>query len=240
LNRVCRLAALALAILVIGLGAGSCGGGKKPTQPLASGADSDGDGVPDASDNCPSVPGERQYDGCPASPSDVCSGNSPYAHVRKWGNLAPTYMYATSLPQAWRTYVDYAANTWNNTGSRLQVRKSASVVAADVANDNRNVICYSDDNDASVLGRTYTWYIVSSGIVTEADIRLNSTAPMTVGGDASNYDVWSVLAHEFGHFCGLGHVSDATQTMYPNLAPASTSARTLCDGDILGIRTLYP
>ncbi len=50
----------------------------------------------------------------------------------------------------------------------------------------------------------------------------------------------SVLTHEFGHFCGLDHVNDVTHTMYPSIANGSEIYRTLCDGDILGVRTIYP
>ncbi len=227
---------LALALLV--LAALSCGG-KSPTRPEPE-ADSDGDGVPDASDRCPTVAGEAQYDGCPWYEYDVCSAASPYAlQGPKWADPAPTFACGTSLPLEWRAAADQAVATWNAAGSRLAIRKSAALVAAGTAHDGRSVVCYGA-LDPGILGRTYSWYSTETGALLEADIELNSQENLTLGGSPTSYDVVSILTHEFGHFCGLDHVSDRTQTMYPELPPGCTIYRTLCAGDMLGLRRRYP
>src|SRR5262249_18744881 len=105
--------------------------------------------------------------------------------------------------------------------------------------DGINVVCYGP-LDLPRLGETFTWYNTSTGVTTEADIELNSNADLMPGGSATTYDVWSILTHEFGHFCGLDHVDDRAQTMFSGMPPDCVIYRTLCDGDLRGIRARYP
>jgi hypothetical protein len=203
-------------------------------------ADSDGDGIPDENDQCPTLAGDAQHHGCPWYKVDECSGASPYAlYTFHWGTNTPTFYYDSSLPSAWRPYVDYAASTWNAVGTRLQIRKYTSIVSAGQQEDGKCVVSYGPLSGSSLAG-TRSWYNSSTHLTTEVDIVLNSSQPMSVGGGPNSFDVWSVLTHEFGHFCGLGHVDDRTHTMYPSIPPGCIIYRTLCDGDRLGLRMQYP
>lgn len=218
------------------LGLASCDTPNNPTQPPL---DTDGDGTPDSRDACVSLPGDAQLNGCPWYMVDVCSGASPNTLNEKWSTLTPAFYYSSSLPTAWRAWVDFGAMKWNEAGSRLRIKKYSTIVSAGVANDQKSVICYGPiDNIA--LGRCYTWINRSNGQVVERDIKLNSNMPLLVGASPSGYDLASVLTHEFGHFCGLGHVLDQTHTMYPSIPKNCTIYRTLCAGDVAGLRKLYP
>jgi hypothetical protein len=171
---------------------------------------------------------------------DVCSGASPFQLAGyRWAVPSPSFAYSTSLPSTWRPSVDAGAATWNGAGSSLRIVKQTTIVGADVAKDNRNVVCFGS-LPSGVLGTTYTWYSTGTGLISEADIKLSSTASMSVGGSRTSVDVQSVITHEFGHFAGLDHVTDVTHTMYSAIPANSTIYRTLCDGDVAGVRNLYP
>jgi hypothetical protein len=173
-------------------------------------------------------------------PGDVCSGASPYTLAGyHWSAAAATYAYGSSLPGGWRASVDAAVATWNAAGSRLRIARDPVNGGATSARDGKSVVCV-DALPSGVLGTTYTWYDTRTHTVTEADVVLTNAFPMTVGGSATSVDVQSVLTHEFGHFAGLDHVNDVTHTMYPSIPNGSQIYRTLCDGDLLGVRTLYP
>ena len=176
----------------------------------------------------------------PPPAGDVCSGAAPYTLAGyHWAGAAATYAYGSSLPSAWRGSADAAAATWNAAGSKLKIARDPVAGGADAVKDGKSVVCFGT-LPSGILGTTYTWYNTSTHVVSEADIKLTSAIPMTLGGSASSVDVQSVLTHEFGHFVGLDHVTDITQTMYPSIPNNSTIYRTLCDGDELGIRTVYP
>jgi hypothetical protein len=55
------------------------------------------------------------------------------------------------------------------------------------------------------------------------------------------YDVQGVMAHEAGHVFGLNHVAQASaQVMKPNSSTCETSQRLLGNGDLAGMKYLYP
>ena len=181
--------------------------------------------------------------GAPPQPpiaGDVCSGASPYTLAGyHWPGAAATYAYGANLPSGWRASVDAAAATWNGAGSKLHITRDPVTGGSASVRDGKSIVCMGS-LPSGVLATTYTWYNTSTHVCSEADIVLTTAASMTVGGTPSSVDVQSVLAHEFGHFCGLDHVSDVTHTMYPSIPDNSEIYRTLCDGDLLGVRTIYP
>lgn len=92
-----------------------------------------------------------------------------------------------------------------------------------------------------LLGWTCYWW-GNGGSMIAFDTRLQSSADMVIHlpkGCRNRWDLQSVATHEFGHAIGLGHVSNASQTMH-GVAPAcSTAPRTLGRGDRLGLQRLY-
>lgn len=231
-------------LVLLALSASSCDKDEN-NSPSAPPVDSDGDGITDKKDDCPSLFGEAQYNGCPYYKVDVCSGYAPYSFSPyKWSNLTPVFYYGTSLPAAWRVYADYAASTWNSVGSKLTIMRNTTPVAANVALDGKSVVCYgpieTEPGETVPWGVTCWWYNASTHYLIEVDIKLNSNMNITIGGSATAGDAWSILTHEFGHFCGLNHVNDRTHTMYTSMPPGCIIYRTLCAGDNLGLRQLYP
>jgi hypothetical protein len=74
--------------------------------------------------------------------------------------------------------------------------------------DGANVIGFLSRPDLDrVLGMATFTYDLTTGVISESDIFLNSIFPWTVAdvGDPSRYDAQSVLTHEIGHLLGLGH-----------------------------------
>lgn len=176
----------------------------------------------------------------PPVSGDACSGASPYTLAGyHWAGAAAAYEYGANLPSGWQGSVDAAAGTWNGAGSRLRISHDPATGGTSSVRDGKNIVCMGS-LPSGVLATTYTWYSTSTHVASEADIVLSNTQSMTVGGSPASVDVQSVLTHEFGHFAGLDHVSDVTHTMYPSIPNASRIYRTLCDGDILGVRTVYP
>lgn len=70
------------------------------------------------------------------------------------------------------------------------------------------------------------------GRILDADISLNTQA-------LSGADLQNVATHEVGHVIGLGHTTLASSTMYGDYQPGETLKRTLDEGDIDAVCTLY-
>jgi hypothetical protein len=112
---------------------------------------------------------------------------------------------------------------------------------------NQNVIIFHDDvwpyNDANnTLGLTTITYDPDTGELDDADMEINSTVPLTVGGavPTDGYDFQSIITHETGHFFGMAHSTEDTATMFAHYTPGSTEMRLLKDDDMAGICSIYP
>jgi hypothetical protein len=114
---------------------------------------------------------------------------------------------------------------------------------------NINVVVFRDDGwpaDSRHAGHVYALTTVSyhpeTGDIVDADIEVNSAAPMmlTTRVDAPEVDLASILVHETGHFLGLGHSADGDATMYPFYTPGETAVRSLTADDAAGICAIYP
>jgi hypothetical protein len=97
--------------------------------------------------------------------------------------------------------------------------------------------------DQSALATTFLTYRTTTGQAIEADIVINgihySWSPVE---DAcrNSYDLQNVIAHEAGHFFGMGHSDDETEsTMFPSAGACEIGKRSLHDDDIAGITELY-
>lgn len=103
--------------------------------------------------------------------------------------------------------------------------------------DNLNSVSFGDYDEAGVLGVTAIWF--KGKTIYEYDIMLDTD--YFPGGQELDFDLETVLLHEFGHAAGLGDLYDTAcqdQVMYGILAMGQVKM-VLQDGDIEGITTLY-
>jgi hypothetical protein len=127
-------------------------------------------------------------------------------------------------------------------------------------NDGLSTISWEDPQNlltAGTLAATTTGYYATSPVevvngtsfarITDSDIVGNNNIDFTSYADAdangangNQYDLDSILVHEFGHALGLSHSSVATQvTMYPSIGANDFSKATLDDDDVNGGRFIY-
>lgn len=113
-----------------------------------------------------------------------------------------------------------------------------------LASDLKNVVDSGAVATTTTLAQACT-YRTSVEIVS-ADIRVNSaktwyTGLSVTGCTGGSYDLQGVVTHEVGHLYGLNHVAGSTQqVMKPTSATCETSQRTLGNGDLAGMKYLYP
>ena len=113
------------------------------------------------------------------------------------------------------------------------------------ADENVNVMMLHDEgwpDASSVIGLTTPSGGTESGLLFDADLEINSqdfdfsAAAMTSGG----LKLEQVLAHEVGHFLGLGHsdAPEALMSIHYQMLPRS--AQLLTDDDIAAVCLAYP
>ena len=225
--------------------------------------DTDGDGLPDGVDACPTEAPllgqvDRDYDGCPDS-------TSSFRFVKFWSadQLPVNYeIDAAGDPRIGDgsdlTEVAAGFNAWTAvpgvplTGG--QVTPPGGALSNAVSGDGRNSITFSDPDgflygilaitptttvtgDTMIGGRTYR-----PGEIVDADMLFNtaffefSTPTFNPGPQA--FDIRSVATHEFGHFFGMSHSSVSTSTMF-YVVPRGTGARSLEEDDLVLTRRGY-
>jgi hypothetical protein len=119
----------------------------------------------------------------------------------------------------------------------------------DLDNDGDNVVSFGD-LPRGTLATTCIWFVSNPSDydeVTESDIKINKVdSRWTVNprprSCRKEYDLQSVMTHEWGHTFGLGHVSESRHgklTMSPFIGACQKSERTLGRGDVIGLNRKY-
>jgi hypothetical protein len=137
-----------------------------------------------------------------------------------------------------------AANTWNNAGAKFIFSYGGATNITNTtgsAADGINSINWSTNfpSGSTTLAQTTYWYSIPSGNITECDCVFNanktwSTAAVTPPGQ---FDVETVMLHEFGHYLSLDH-SSVPAVMQPSVS-SGTQRRVLTADDINGIIAIY-
>lgn len=92
---------------------------------------------------------------------------------------------------------------------------------------------------AGSLATTTFWYNATTGDILEVDCVLNDNLTWSVGTPtpAGQYDVESIMLHQFGHYLSIGH-STPPAIMQPTV-PSGTQRRLLTVDDQYGIESIY-
>lgn len=136
------------------------------------------------------------------------------------------------------THFNHACYPWNEASGFSLVRRDATTRHSKTAyplRDGMNAIYAVTVSDTYVA--QCTWYY-SGNYVIEADINLNMSYRWANSAQSGCYDVWSVFMHEVGHSVGLGHSSEQSAVMYPEVRTNYTR-RSLSNDDRLGILAIY-
>jgi len=119
----------------------------------------------------------------------------------------------------------------------------------DEESETRNAVALSEEwaYDPDAIAFTITTF-TSDGILQDADIELNGEAfdfvlaELDCGGE--QMDLGNVMTHEIGHLLGLAHPpatpSNQATTMFASSKPCETTKRSLSEGDVDGLCTIYP
>jgi len=111
---------------------------------------------------------------------------------------------------------------------------------------NANVIVFRDKlwthpESPDKIAVTTITFSPSTGEIYDVDIEINSNQHLfTVSEPTEAYDLVSIMAHEAGHFFGMGHSPEWDATMFEMYEPGSTQQRTLSIDDQRGMCTMYP
>jgi len=96
-----------------------------------------------------------------------------------------------------------------------------------------NTLYFADDGIVAVTKLSYK---TASTEISEADILINNNATEPDTNSLMKEYLGNILAHEFGHFVGLGHEQDIHSTMFYKL---NYGQHKLNDIDISSVNTLY-
>ena len=162
-------------------------------------------------------------------------------HGCKWWPSTSINYDKSSLSTSWRTAVWNGAVQWNNvTPSPFKWNATDSSI--------NDVFLGSIDGANNTLAVT-TWSC-ALGVMAWMDIKFDTAESWYTGTgtpSTSQFDAWSVAAHEFGHGLGLGHTNvscsgseSSRPTMCPSYSKGKTYFRSLHSDDKNGLNYIYP
>ena len=136
------------------------------------------------------------------------------------------------------------ADAWTNEGgSPFEFRYGGTTDMTGRFEDGYNLVFFGPQDGGEVIATTY--YHEYDGDMVECDMKFWDGGWVFSGGIArppagTNFDIWDIAAHEFGHYLSLGHPPFQSQaTMYAYASQRQVRARDLYIDDIDGIQYIY-
>lgn len=167
-----------------------------------------------------------------------------FGYSRYKRNSGVMSYYIKQKTSAFTTAIRYAANTWNNSGSKFIFDYKGLQSTSGSFGNGRNEIYWSNSDDVDGA-LAVTVYRLSGSSIIESDIEFNDSESWSTNPGGWQYDVESIALHELGHCFGLmdlyGDVDsnyDYAKIMYGIGRPGET-IRTLHTDDIAGVMYIY-
>jgi hypothetical protein len=141
-----------------------------------------------------------------------------------------------------RTQIQNGANVWNDAGADFEFTYGGTSTQTYVQYNGTNLVYFdtTPPDGGGYLAATYSWF--NGNNILECDVVFDDQHWVWWNGSGGCYgyfDIWSVAAHEFGHFLCLGHSGFYWATMYYAIGSCETHPRTLYFDDIDGIMAIY-
>jgi hypothetical protein len=200
---------------------------------------------------------------CPAPCHDPARGHIGFKAKAPLGwyfkrSSVPSYLGKAAVLRAIKRGFGNITNSRNDCGMRDQVGASApyrgvtsraATACSAYARDGKNVVDFGPLGFAA--GQACYSFVYTPGrwTLTEVDVRFATdsfawTLKPDAPGCTNRLDLESVATHEAGHAFGLDHVygNHENATMYgnPSMGPnCGSSFRTLAEGEVLALRSLY-
>lgn len=193
-----------------------------------------------------------------------CIITNAQGYYRKYLDTDIPFVYQphTSTPNNYIPAIDAGADTWTEeTASFWVFERGDPAPNSNLAWDGVNLIFFDPNNSSGIfppgtdaIAASQTWTIGSGPNyrADESDLVWNSRDyTPSPNGAPGQYDIQSIVTHEFGHHLGLGHqgtpgsppgCGETIQqaVMYGYAYPGDTSHRDLHVHDIAGVASIYP
>jgi hypothetical protein len=140
------------------------------------------------------------------------------------------------------TAIESAVSTIDGFVTTREFTRDDSSPSSNPCGGVNEVVWTSIDGPGEVLATASVCRNVATKEIGGFVVTIDTDETWSTSGESSKFDVENVVAHEFGHVAGLGHVNapqDGCLTMYRFAGTGETQKRTLGWGDKLGMDELY-